>query len=145
MNKAITLLLILAAFTMACSRPRPSATSTAIANAVETDSEIIDIGTLSTEEWDRLHVFAPYSSSENITKELGFEWQDYEKSGIFLNEGVSLLLFLKGDTIVEWFAHPRRQGDFALAARFGGYTRSEAVFTLERTGAERWPTIKYRE
>ncbi len=145
MRIVTSLLLFLAAFTTACTRPPPSATSMAIANAVEMDNELIDISTLSTEDWDRLHVFAPYSSGENITRELGFEWQDYENSGIFMNEGVSLLLFLKGDTIVEWFVHPRRQGDFALAARSGGYTRDDAVFTLERTSAERWPTIRHRE
>ncbi len=128
-----------------CARMTTHSTSLAISNAVREGAATLDVGAICDTSWDRLFVFGPYSGESDVHDELGYEWTDFNKSGIEMNDASTLLVFVKDGKVVDWFNHPRGQGDFAFVGRAGGYARAEAVFTIERTGTEQRATIRFKE
>lgn len=53
-----------------------------------------------------------------------------ERTGIAFDEGVNLVVFVKGGEVVGWFDHPRNRGDLADMANGIGYSRDEARFLV---------------
>ncbi len=93
-------------------------------------------------EWERLHVFPPYTPAEQADAELGVRCEAARVSGIFERDDITLLVFVSGKRVVRYVAHPRVQGDFAELHRQGGYSRAEAVFVVNsRSGMPKleWP------
>lgn len=78
-------------------------------------------------QWDRMHVFGPYSSPDHIERELGFAWLPAASTGITDNDGISLLVFVRNDAVVRHVTQPRTPCDFAGAST-GRYSPETAVF-----------------
>jgi hypothetical protein len=88
-------------------------------------------------DWQRLYIFGPYTPYERIHEALGFHWPDAERTSIEYNDGVNLVVFVKGGEVVGWLEHPRGRGDLVDVANEVGYARDEARFVVVRDGEQR--------
>jgi len=77
--------------------------------------------------WEKVCILGPYSDGKAVNMTVGFDWSDWSQSSIETNDGVALLLFLNGNTVLEWVEHPRRDGDFTNLSR-QCFTREKATF-----------------
>jgi hypothetical protein len=96
------------------------------------DGAVVDFADIAPFAWDKLFVFAPYTSQERIQEDLGFPWAEIKKTTIEWNGEVSLVVFTRGDKVVYWFEHPRRE-DLEPLADPRGYARKLAKFTVHKT------------
>lgn len=64
-------------------------------------------------EWDRVCFLHPYSNNARAAEVLGFPWNAEGKTSIRTNDGINVIVFVKGDAVVDYVEHPRNQGDFA--------------------------------
>ncbi len=104
---------------------------------------IIDINSLSRFQWDKLHIFTPYMSYEDIKAELGFDWPYAKMTGIEWDDGICLLVFVKDTKVVKYLVYPRHVGDFLTIGKKGGYSPEEAVFEVkEEDWGEPWLVIR---
>ena len=85
--------------------------------------------------WDRVHVFGPYTRHTDIHARLGFHWGGVERTTIEWNDGVNLVVFVRGAQVAYWFEHAPYEelGELADAK---GYARDQARFMVCRAGAE---------
>ena len=49
---------------------------------------------------------------DSAEQRLGFKWDANGKSSIGTNDGINLLVFVKGQEVVPYAEHPRHKGDF---------------------------------
>lgn len=99
------------------------------------DGSSVDLRTFSPVEFDSLVVIGPYSSQSQIDAALGFPWPQAERSGIRDSDGVTLLIFLRGQDVVMAVDHPRAGGDFASNAFPHGTRLKGSVVRLMRDAA----------
>jgi hypothetical protein len=84
-------------------------------------------------DWDRVYVFPPYRSSEEIERELGFDWGGAGDSESTSNDAWYLLVFVNGGQVTRAFDHEIAREDLAcIADPFveGGLSRPEAVLRV---------------
>jgi hypothetical protein len=91
---------------------------------------VVDLAQVGPTDWDRVYIFHPYTSTETIQQALGFRWPDAERTSIESNDGVNLVVFVKGGESVGWFEHPRNRGDLTGIANMAGYSRKDARFLV---------------
>jgi hypothetical protein len=91
----------------------------------------IDISSITPFEWEKLYLFSPYSTAEQIFKTLGFT--DDIKSYISADDGIILFVFVKDKKVVQYLDYPRNP-DFNSVVRESGYSPSEAIFVLDNEG-----------
>jgi hypothetical protein len=125
----------------ACDLPAlfPSTeTSKNIARHFESNGRrIINLPGVVTRPWEKVCILGPYMTNGEAKTTLGFEWDAESKTSIRTNEGISLLLFVRGDQVVEYVEHPRRLGDFTnLTMRC--FPREKAVFVQHQTPRKGW-------
>jgi len=87
-------------------------------------------------EWDRVHIFAPYSTPELIEQELGFGWAASADHSINMSDAIHLLVFVRNDAVVRFTELSRDFGNFAGPDLAGGYTPNEAVFAVVRASGQ---------
>jgi hypothetical protein len=75
-------------------------------------SASIDLGKLGPPTWEKVCVLGPYTTNKATEKVLGFKWDVEQKSSISENDGINLLVFVKGQKILAHTEHPRNKGDF---------------------------------
>ncbi len=82
-------------------------------------------------DWDTLHVFGPYTSAEEVQKQLGFPWSDATELDL---DTVNQLVFVKEGKVVKHLLFSRAKGDFVSVGTWR-FTRSDARFRpQERDG-----------
>lgn len=86
--------------------------------------------------WDKVHVFAPYTPSEAIQKDLGFAWAEAGRTGIDSRDDITLLVFVKNKRVVRTLAFPRNRGDWAMIENHAGFTPAQAVFKVTAEEAQ---------
>ena len=96
------------------------------------DGTKVDLGRLVDVSWDRLFVFAPYTSLTSAQKVLPGAWSAADHDGLETRDDICVLAFFDHTKRVVRVAQPRGSGDFAGAVRKGGYSRSEAIFEVSR-------------
>jgi len=95
-------------------------------------------------EWERVHVFAPYTPVEEVKRMTGFDLHRSENDQ-FLEEGIALLVFSSGGVAVSHVELPRKYGDFSGLTNDQGYTREEAVFIvglIDQGYGQKWPVAQ---
>jgi hypothetical protein len=93
-------------------------------------------------KWDRVYIFAPYTSIDTINQTLGYAWATERKTSIYQNDGISLLVFTAAGKVVGYVEYPRGKGDFAALAKQEGYSPEEAVFMVDRsTSNQSWTKL----
>ena len=73
----------------------------------------VDLAQANADAWDRVCVLAPHSDNTAVKQALGFDWDAEKKSAITSNDGIALLLFVRGQQVSAFAEHPRNLGDFA--------------------------------
>jgi hypothetical protein len=97
---------------------------------------IVDFTEVAPFPWDRLYVFGPYTSSEQINQCLGFRWQPLWPTSFQDSKGVNLVVFVYGKKVVHWFEFPRGCGELGYLADCKGYARAEARFLVQQDGED---------
>jgi hypothetical protein len=94
--------------------------------------DLINLSDIDLFSWDRLYIFGPYVPLDIIQKRLNFKWSPPSYVSVGSNDGVSLLIFVEEDEVVQFVFFPRDLGDFSEAGnRLEGYDRTDAVFKIE--------------
>lgn len=126
---------IIALMTLAgCDDGRGMATSTQsrLESAVNSGAASIDFAADPAFAWDRMYVFGCYSSRASVEKALGFSWPDFSKTTIESSDSVVMVVFVQNGKVIGWYEQPRtiELGDLP---NDNGYSRSEAVFNVDRS------------
>jgi len=104
----------------------------------------VDLQAAAPGDWDRVCVIGPYQGNEAAQQALGFNWPVESRSSISESDGISLLLFVRGDRVVDAVEQPRRRGDFAsLDGRC--FPRAQAQFRHSLRAADGWPELVPRD
>jgi len=101
-------------------------------SAVASGASSFDLAADPAFAWDRLYVFDCYSDRASVEKALGFSWPDFTKTTIQSSDSVVLVVFVQNGKVVGWYEQPRRI-ELGGLANGSGYSRSEAVFTVDRS------------
>ena len=84
-------------------------------------------------DWDRVHAFPPYSSREEIVRQLGLEWDGAGDTASRENDSYNLLVFVRGGQVVRAFDDYVGDGNLTCIdppVVRGGLSRSEAVLRV---------------
>ncbi len=100
------------------------------AQAQRGNPSTVRMSALTTFPWERLFVFAPYTTAEAIENDLGFRWS--RSNMIEMSDQFSLLVFVKDKSVMRFVAKSRSGGDFVGSYRRGGFSREEAVFRCSK-------------
>ena len=73
----------------------------------------IDLNQAFRESWDRICILGPYSVNEDAKSAIGFPWDAEASTSIAMSDGINVLVFTKGQTVVAHVEHPRNKGDFS--------------------------------
>jgi hypothetical protein len=88
--------------------------------------------------WDKMYIFTPYTTSAQVDRALGFEWQRYRSLGIDSTDTDDLLVFVASDMgkfrVVKFAKCPRGYGNFMFrqATNGYGYSPKQAVFAVSK-------------
>jgi hypothetical protein len=117
-----------------CQGPDHELARSIEASARHGDVAILDMSETAAFPWDRLFVFEPYTSSEEVERELGRSWWHSDRIEMF--DTFTLLVFVKGDRVVRFVDQPLGTG-FAGCSRKGGFPRESARFRCVTDGTGR--------
>lgn len=116
-----------------------SADSSSIADQFST-SESVDLATAVPGNWDRVCVLGPYSNNAMAAQVLGFTWPVETLTEIEHNDGISLLVFVQGESVAKHVEHSRRSGDFSnLTGRC--FSQANAKFVQVPDPVKGWPGL----
>jgi hypothetical protein len=73
----------------------------------------VDLASAVPGNWERVCVLEPYSTDASAAEALGFKWPAERLTDIADNDGISLLIFVQGQSVLGHVEHPRRAGDFS--------------------------------
>ncbi len=112
--------------------------SDTIANQFKSnDGKFIDLSSAVPGAWDKVCFFGPYSNNDVVKVTLGFFWDVESRTTIQTNEGISLLLFIRGNNIFEMVEHSRADGDFSnLSGQC--FPRNKALFEHDPAPRNGW-------
>jgi len=74
---------------------------------------VVDLASIVPGDWDRVCFLGPYSTDEDAELLLGHSWSLKSNSSVGESDGISLLLFVRGDDVILAIDHPRNKGDFS--------------------------------
>jgi hypothetical protein len=81
-----------------------------------------------TGDWQMVCILGPYSDNELAQEVIGFSWPLESLSSVWINDGVSLLIFTKNESVQSYFEVARGKYDFnSLDEQC--FNRSDAIFT----------------
>jgi hypothetical protein len=99
----------------------------------------LNVAELTDFQWDRLYIFAPFASHDDIQESLGFAWPNVSKTHIHHSDVNTLLVFVKDKQVAGWIEYPRVKADFSLVSSMTGYAPKDATFNIKTTKA--WPAV----
>ena len=100
----------------------------------------VDLAKAAPGPWEKVCIIGPYMDNTGVSATLGFEWDSRSKTSILTNDSISLLLFVRGNQVVEYVEHPRKHGDFSnLNTRC--FAREKALFMQDQAPAAGWPGL----
>jgi hypothetical protein len=96
----------------------------------DTNNTEIDISKLTDFDWEEAYLFAPYTSQDDINRELGFKSKD--KSDIHIREDIYLLLFVNENKVVHYVEIERQKSDFLITDGSEKITPENPMITIKR-------------
>jgi hypothetical protein len=118
---------------VSCTRQRISAEITALFD--DRHAATVDLSRVGPPGWDRVCILGPYTTDRSAEQILGFPWHTSRRSSIATNDGINLLVFVKGREVLAFAEHRRDKGDFLeLATRCLARDRAVLVRRDSRTG-----------
>ena len=100
----------------------------------------IDIKSITSFDWDYLHIFTPYTTVEDVNNRLGFNWGKAYDTGIFQRDDINLLVFVKDNKVIKYYEVPLHYGNFSEIKLGKGLSKDKAIFELNIR--ENWPYLK---
>jgi hypothetical protein len=91
--------------------------------------------------WDRVSIFGPYTSPEQVREVLGTDWYGDDARAIRRDDLWDLLVFQSGGRVVAAGLHPRGSGDFDTAS-VGRYHTVERACFVVNPPADDWYTLR---
>ncbi|MBE9140775.1 LysE family translocator [Nodosilinea sp. LEGE 07088] len=76
---------------------------------LESPVETIDLADIGPPNWERLCVLSPYSTNENASSTLGFDWDVEGKTGIESRDDVYVLVFVDQGNVLSHVEIPRQE------------------------------------
>jgi hypothetical protein len=139
------LLAVLAGLAVGCSEADPAISVSIAGQFRRSAGGNVDLVEANPGEWDRVCVLGPNSDNAAAKRLLGFDWDVEGRTPIRRNDGIAVLLFVRGKEVTEHIEHPRNLGDFVPNSR-KCIARADARFyqaseTRERP-AGRYPKAK---
>jgi hypothetical protein len=118
-----------------------NAVSSAIARQfAESKGTSVNLTTAVTVKWEKVCILGPYSNNNSAKRTLGFEWNAESKTSIRTNEGISLLLFVSENKVINYVEHKRCSGDFSnLTTQC--FPKEGAQFVHDPKPAKGWPGL----
>lgn len=111
-----------------------SSTRPSLESAVASGATSFDFATDTKFAWDRVYVFGSYTSRQEVEQSLGFAWPDFERSAVEVQDGNTLVVFVRDGRVVDWFDSPPAV-ELGWIANADGYARKDATFRIERGDA----------
>jgi len=75
--------------------------------------ESIDLSVELLGNWQRVCIITPYSNNQYAEEILGFKFDVENNSSILSSDGITLLITVKDNEVVEYFEVPRNNLDFS--------------------------------
>lgn len=107
-------------------------TRSRLETAVTSNAAFFDFAADTSIAWDRVYIFDCYSSRASVENALGFSWPDFSSTQIESSDSVVLVVFVQNGKVVGWYEQPRSI-ELGGLANGKGYSRSEAVFNIDRS------------
>lgn len=131
---------VLILFLVALTSCRSSASSSIAAEFSASGDKGVDLASAVPGKWDRVCILGPYSSNAAAAETLGFTWPAETLTSIEDNEGISLLIFVQGESVIDYVEHRRDLGDFTnLTGRC--FPRTSAKFLRVARPTKGWPGL----
>lgn len=108
--------------------------SQAVSRYEKGETACVDLAEVTAFAWDRLYIFRPYRSSEEIERILGTFWWDSRFLSIHSNDAVTLLVFMRNRNVVQYVEFSRGIADFAFADNSQGYDSQKSCFVKNERG-----------
>ena len=99
-----------------CSDASPGISVNLAGQFRRSNGGLVDLAEANPQAWDRVCVLAPYADNAAAKRLLGFDWDVEAKTAIHRNDGIALLLFVRGRDVADFIEHPRNLGDFVPQA-----------------------------
>ncbi|MGK0291049.1 MAG: hypothetical protein ACI86H_002516 [bacterium] len=105
-----------------------------------THDETFKLKKLTNFQWERVFIFAPYTSQTAINRTIGYQWLELkeEKTNIHQSDEISLLVFLNQGKVTKYIEHTRSKGDFSRLGKKGGYLVKDAIFYTKTALKQQW-------
>jgi hypothetical protein len=94
--------------------------------------------------WDKVYVFTPYTSHEEIQKALGFQWRQVECTTISTFDSINLLVFVQGKQVVKFAELSRGIVVNFVPKTQQGLSVQNAVFVIQREPSSPQVTLKLK-
>ncbi len=82
-------------------------------NFLLSERRAVDLSAAVPGEWDRVCILGPYSNNEKAAQTLGFQWAAETLTDIHHNDGISVLVFVRGNAVMKHVEQPRSSGEFS--------------------------------
>lgn len=94
---------------------------------LEPIDNIIDLSLYSQSEWSKICLFGPYSSNNDVSQTLGFDWDITNKTSIN-NDGIVVIVYSNNEEVLEYYETTRKYDFSNLSLKC--YTKGNASFKL---------------
>jgi hypothetical protein len=104
----------------------------AIERKAQSESDrTVELRDLTDFEWEKVYIFPPYTSADQIKRDLGFDWPSAKDTGIEMFDQYNLLVFVQRGTVIHYVMFPHKFGDFVTDGLKNGLGLPEAKFKVE--------------
>lgn len=92
---------------------------------------VLDLGSVTSFDWERVCIFPPYTNEQKINERLGFIWERAASTGIESDDSICLFVFMKDGQVVLHSMFSRSDGDFSGLGEGGVcVSRAKALFGI---------------
>lgn len=118
----------------ACAARPNDALLFTIEQALITSPQGADLGGVVGGDWDRLCIFRPFTTYEQVDSVIGTRWSATRSTQIEESDSATLLTFLRGADVRDYVLFPREKGDWGTPGPETWYCRprGSAVFEMRQ-------------
>lgn len=127
-------LALLLTLSTACASQSNDALVFTIEQALVTSPMGADFASAVDGDWDRVCIFRPRSTYARVDSVIGAEWPGVRGTGIETSDAATLIVFVRGTSVVAHVMYPIPKGDFGTPGPEQWYCRphANAMFQLRR-------------
>lgn len=93
--------------------------------------------------WESVRFAGPYAAPHTAADSTSAVWRALGATNIRMRDDIDVLVFFRGDTVVEVVEHRRANGDFDESTIGHTFRRDNAVFRLQsRDGSSRFVPVQ---